>query len=55
MRTMTSDALPGTNLSNDIPNPKRHTFSFFVKLLSAWPAMGFSVPKITFVKGEIDD
>ena len=55
MRTMTSDALPGANLSNDIPNPKRQTFSFFVKLLSAWLAMGFSVPKIAFVQGKIDD
>jgi hypothetical protein len=55
MRTMTRDALPGANLSNDIPNPKRQTFSFFVKLLSAWLAMRFSVPKITFVKGKIDD
>lgn len=53
MRTMTSDALPGVNLSDDVPNPKSHTFSFFVKLLTAWAAMGFKVPKITFVKGEV--
>ena len=55
MRTMTSDALPGANISGDIPNSKRQSFAFFVKLLSAWLAMGFSVPKIAFVQGKIDD
>ena len=46
MRTMTSDAVDGTVLSKDVPNPKRHTLSFFAKLLSAWVAMGFTIPKI---------
>ena len=40
MRTMTSDALEGTILSDDVPNHKRYAFSFFAKLLSAWVAMG---------------
>jgi hypothetical protein len=53
MRTMTMDALEGMALSDDVPNPKRHTFGFFVKLLSAWAAMGFKIPKIT-VNGEIE-
>ena len=46
MRTMTSDVLEGTILSDDVPNPKRHTFSFFAKLLIAWVSMGFKIPKL---------
>lgn len=53
MRTMTGDVLPGVTLSNDVPNPKSHTFSFMAKLMWAWVAMGFRVPKIDFVKGRI--
>jgi hypothetical protein len=45
MRTMTSDALEKTILSDDVPNHKRYAFSFFAKLLSAWVAMGFKMPK----------
>src|SRR5579863_3018145 len=41
MRTMTSDALEGTILSDNVPNHKRYAFSFFTKLMSAWVAMGF--------------
>jgi len=46
MRTMSGDALEGVVLSTDVPNPKRHTFTFFFKLLSAWAAMGFKVPRL---------
>jgi hypothetical protein len=46
MRTMTSDALEGTILFDDVPNHKRYAFSFFAKLLSAWVAMGFKIPKV---------
>jgi hypothetical protein len=52
MRTMTSDALEGTILSDDVPNHKRYAFSFFAKLLSAWVAMGFKTPKV-FVNGTL--
>jgi hypothetical protein len=46
MRTMTSDALDGTILSDDVPNHKRYAFSLLAKLLSAWVAMGFKIPKL---------
>jgi hypothetical protein len=46
MRTMTSDALEGTILSDNVPNHKRYAFSFFAKLMSAWVAMGFKIPKL---------
>jgi hypothetical protein len=53
MRTMTMDALDGAKLSDDVPNPKTHTVSFFVKLLGAWVAMGFKVPRVA-VDGVLD-
>jgi hypothetical protein len=46
MRTMTMDLPTGTTLPDDVPNARRQTFSFFVKLLSAWIAMGFRSPKV---------
>ena len=46
MRTMTSDALEGTILSDNVPNHKRYAFWFFTKLMSAWIAMGFKIPKV---------
>jgi len=52
-RTMTVDLPNGVELPDDIPNPKKHTFTFFVKLLGAWVAMGFRVPKIV-VSEELD-
>jgi hypothetical protein len=52
MRTMTSDALEGTIFSDDVPNHKRYAFSFFAKLISAWVAMGFKIPKV-FVNGTL--
>jgi hypothetical protein len=52
MRTMTMDLPSGTKLPNDVPNPSRHTLSFFAKLMRAWIAMGFRTPKVA-VNGEI--
>lgn len=46
VRTMTIDLPAGSVLLDDVPNAKRHTLSFVVKLLSAWIAMGFRSPKI---------
>jgi hypothetical protein len=53
LRTMTGDLPPGSVLSEDIPNARSQTFSFFAKLLGAWIAMGFRAPKISFVHGEL--
>jgi hypothetical protein len=53
LRTMTSDRPDGSALSDDVPNGKRQSVSFFAKLLGAWIAMGFRSPKITVVNGEI--
>jgi hypothetical protein len=52
MRTMTGDALEGTILSDDVPNHKRYALSLFAKLLRAWVAMGFKIPKV-FVNGTL--
>ena len=52
MRTMTMDLPAGTALPDDVPNARRQSVSFFVKLLSAWIAMGFRSPKIA-VNGEL--
>jgi hypothetical protein len=46
MRTMAGD-LPATSiLPNDMPNLKSQSGGFFGKLLWAWIAMGFRVPRI---------
>lgn len=45
-RTMAADFPDGTDLPDDIPNAKKHSLGFFAKLLGAWIAMGFRVPKI---------
>ena len=52
MRTMTMDLPTGIVLPDDVPNARRQPVSFMVKLLLAWVAMGFKVPKIT-VNGEL--
>lgn len=51
MRTMTEDLPAGSALPDDVPNARRQSVSFFVKLLGAWIAMGFRSPKITCVSG----
>ncbi len=50
MRTMTGDMDSRLNLPDDIPNPKTHRASFFARLLWAWLAMGFRVPKIAVAR-----
>ena len=52
MRTMTMDLPEGTVLPDDVPNARRQPLSFMVKLLGAWVAMGFRVPKVS-VNGEL--
>ncbi len=54
LRTMTEDVPDGVVLPDDVPNAKRQSLSFFVKLLGAWIAMGFKVPKITVAQGGFD-
>lgn len=46
MRTMASDVPEGVTLPDDVPNAKGQSFGFFRKLLGAWIAMGFRVPKV---------
>lgn len=53
LRAMTIDRSDTTPLTDDVPNCRRQSVSFFAKLLGAWIAMGFRSPKITFVQGEL--
>lgn len=46
MRVMTGDRRKGVELSQDVPNYATHSGKFMWKLLSAWTAMGFRVPKV---------
>lgn len=46
MRTMTQDLDDRSALPDDVPNPKRQNATFFLRLLGAWVAMGFRVPKV---------
>jgi hypothetical protein len=46
MRTMTEDIVDRSRLSDDVPNPKKHSLSFFIRLVCAWAAMGFRIPKV---------
>ncbi len=45
-RTMASDLADPSGLPDDVPNYSRQPVSFFVRLFSAWAAMGFRNPKI---------
>jgi len=47
LRTMTKDRQAGPQLPDDLPNPKSHTVGFMVRLLVAWGAMRFRVPKVS--------
>jgi hypothetical protein len=47
MRVMTRDRREGVVLGDDVPNFASHSGKFMWKLLTAWIAMGFRVPKIT--------
>jgi hypothetical protein len=46
VRTMIMDRPPGAPLENDVPNARRQSPSFMLRLLGAWIAMGFRSPKI---------
>lgn len=46
MRTMAIDLQPSMTLPDNVPNAKKQSFRFFTKLLGAWIAMGFRVPKV---------
>jgi hypothetical protein len=52
IRTQTGDLPQGTVLDDRIPSGMWQTLGFYGRLLGAWVAMGFKVPKID-VKGEI--
>ena len=53
VRTMTRDLPDPSVLPADVPNLKTHSGVFMWKLLWAWVAMGFRVPKIE-VAGELN-
>lgn len=46
VRTMAGDLPDPSVLPGDVPNARAHTGSFMWKLLGAWVAMGFRVPKV---------
>ena len=46
MRVMTADRREGVELPDDLPNYSGHSGGFMWKLMSAWAAMGFRVPKV---------
>jgi hypothetical protein len=46
MRVMTSDRREGVALSEDVPNHAARSGKFMRKLLAAWVAMGFRIPKV---------
>ncbi len=50
MRTMAVDVPDGVVLPDDVPNAKSQSLRFFRKLLGAWIAMGFCVPKVAATK-----
>ncbi len=50
IRTVTSDLPDGVTLDDTIPSGKGATFGFYAKLLWAWIAMGFKVPKIDIAR-----
>lgn len=54
MRTMTMDRRPDVKFNDGIPSPKKHSFRFMWKLLTAWAAMGFKAPKVDYVKGDLN-
>jgi len=46
MRVMTDGRREGVELPNDIPSYATHSARFMWRLLCAWAAMGFRVPKV---------
>lgn len=53
LRTMAGDLPDPGILPDDVPNLKGQSGMFFAKLLLAWAAMGFRVPKLSFEPGEL--
>lgn len=54
LRTMTGDLPDPSVLSADVPNGRRQSLAFFAKLLGAWIAMGFRVPRIEVPGGRLE-
>ena len=54
IRIMTRSRPEGVVLPDDVPNANGFPLSVFAKLFRAWVAMGFRVPKIDFVSGELN-
>lgn len=46
LRTMAGDLPEGTQLPDDLPNPRSHTPSFMIRLLGAWLRMGLRRPTV---------
>jgi hypothetical protein len=46
MRVMTSARREGVVLPEDVPNYATHSGKFMWKLLAAWAAMGFRIPRV---------
>lgn len=55
IRTMTRSRPEGVVLPADVPNPRTHTLSFYMKLFGAWVAMRFQTPRLDFIAGKLDD
>ena len=53
MRTMASDLTDPSVLPDDVPNARTQAAGFFFRVLGAWIAMGFRIPKVE-TAGEID-
>lgn len=55
MRTMTKDlGAAAANLDGSVPSAATQSPGFMWRLLTAWIAMGFRVPKVDYVKGALD-
>ena len=50
MRVMTKERRAGVELADDLPNYDRQSGKFMLKLITAWIAMGFRRPEITWGK-----
>ena len=48
MRVMTRDRRAGVVLGDEVPNFASHSVKFMWKLLTAWIAMGFRTPHVTY-------
>lgn len=53
LRTMTSDLDDPAALPGNVPNLKTQSLGFFARLMLAWIKMGFRVPAIDYVKGDL--